>query len=84
VGEAVGEAEGVAGGDAIGVAVGGSLSYWLLVAGGGFSSTVGVGRGFSSTVGVGRGFSSTVGAALVRSVRGSEAGVGVVIVVRGK
>jgi hypothetical protein len=74
VGEAVGEAEGVAGGDAIGVAVGGSLSYWLLVAGGGFSSTVGVGRGFSSTV----------GAALVRSVRGSEAGVGVVIVVRGK
>ncbi|MDQ5810457.1 MAG: hypothetical protein M3358_06860 [Actinomycetota bacterium] len=70
----MGEAEGVAGGDAIGVAVGGSLSYWLLVAGGGFSSTVGVGRGFSSTV----------GAALVRSVRGSEAGVGVVIVVRGK
>ncbi len=74
MGEAVGEAEGVAGGDAIGVAVGGSLSYWLLVAGGGFSSTVGVGRGFSSTVGAGP----------VRSVRGVEAGVGVVLVVRGK
>jgi hypothetical protein len=75
VGEAVGEAEGVAGGDAIGVAVGGSLSYWLLVAGGGFSSTVGVRRGFSSTVGAGP----------VRSVRGGvEAGVGVVLVVRGK
>ena len=74
MGEAVGEAEGVVGGDAIGVAVGGSLSYWLLIAGGGFSSTVDVGRGFSSTVGAGP----------VRSVRGGEAGVEVVLVVRGK